>query len=543
MEPSWLDKAGLGAGDLERVRALASRSGMTAAAAARRLGLLSDDRAAALLAEAAGWPLAGAELLPLAPPEAAHSLSAAFLRDVLAAPLERDGRLYAALGDPENAAALAGIEAACGRAPEPVIVPAGALEAALERWYAGGEETGEAPLSASLDDADADHIRDLASEAPVVRLVNELIADALGRRASDIHIEPYRDLLRFRMRIDGVLIDASAPAASLARLVASRIKIMAGLDIAERRKPQDGRARVTIAGRALDLRVATAPTAYGESLTIRLLEDSAATVNLDDLGLEGPERARLMRALSAPNGLILVTGPTGAGKTTTLAGSVLHLNAPDRKIISIEDPVEYQIEGVNQIAVRPAVGLTFATALRSVLRHDPDVIVIGELRDGETAEIAVNAAMTGHLVLATLHANSAAAAAPRLLDMGVDAGLLRSNLNLIVAQRLVRALCPDCRTPGPQGAEIAGERRADLATWTAAGCDQCQGLGYRGRLGVFEMIEPDAAFRAAIQAGGSAVELERLARGAGASSLLDNAFALVGAGRTSVAEAVRVFGR
>ena len=538
----WFERGALSAADLERVQTLARQSGLTDAAAVRRLGLMADDDLARLLSEQTGYPLGSSDQLPDEVDGLFSAVNPTFLRDVLAVPFQHEDQVWLALGDPGNTAAIAGVEAALGQEVTPIILPAPAIEAVLERWSATETGSDESGVAAGLDEDDADHIRDLASEAPVVRLVNELISDALSRRASDVHIEPYRDVLRFRLRIDGVLVDTAAPAASMARLVASRIKIMAGLDIAERRKPQDGRARLAIAGRALDLRVATAPTAYGESLTIRLLEDSSATVNLDDLGLEGVERERLLRALSAPHGLVLVTGPTGAGKTTTLAGSILHLNAPDRKIISIEDPIEYQIEGVNQIAVRPAVGLTFASALRSVLRHDPDVIVIGELRDGETADIAVNAAMTGHLVLATLHANSAAGAVPRLLDMGVDPGLLRSNLNLVVAQRLVRGLCPHCKKPGAQTATIAGIQR-DIPTWDAVGCEACQGLGYQGRVGVFEMIEPDAAMRAAIQDGVSAGELEKLAREAGSASLVENAFALVQAGRTSVAEAVRVFGR
>ena len=320
------------------------------------------------------------------------------------------------------------------------------------------------------------------------------------------------------------------------------MKIIAGLDIAERRKPQDGRARVTVAGRALDLRIATAPTAHGESVAIRLLEDAAQTVRLDTLGFSASHLDRVYRALSAPHGLILVTGPTGAGKTTTLAAAISHLNAPGLKIVSIEDPVEYQIEGVNQIAVRPGIGLTFASALRSVLRHDPDVIVIGEMRDLETAEIAMNAALTGHLVIATLHANSAAGAVPRLIDIGVDPALIRSNLRLVVAQRLVRRACAACVAPAGAGVRVSGENRPNIPVFRAVGCPECSDLGYRGRMGVFELLEPDGAFLDAIRPGVSTGELESLARLSGAPSLLDDLFEKLASGWTTPEEAVRVFG-
>ena len=490
-EARWLDRAGLSAADCERVRRLAERSGSSLGTAARRLGVLSDLHIARTLAEALGLEFVEAPDFGARPPEAV-AVNPAFLKDVLAAPFRHAGRLCLALGDPEDGVALDGVNAAAGLALSPVVVPASAVEAALAGWYPDAEgDRGQSGWAASgEEDADADHLRDLASEAPVVKMVNDLIADALERRASDIHIEPYRDLLRFRMRIDGVLVDAAAPPASLARLVASRVKIMAGLDIAERRKPQDGRARISVAGRALDLRIATAPTAHGESVAIRLLEDSATTVRLDDLGFTARDLDAMRRALTAPHGLILVTGPTGAGKTTTLAAAVSHLNAPGRKIISIEDPVEYQIEGVNQIAVRPAIGLTFAAVLRSVLRHDPDVIVVGEMRDGETAEIAINAALTGHLVIATLHANTAAGAVPRLVDMGVDPALIRSNLRLVLAQRLVRELCPSCAEPAGTGATIAGVRRDDLPVYRGPGCAQCDELGYRGPVSYTHLTLP-----------------------------------------------------
>lgn len=407
-------------------------------------------------------------------------------------------------------------------------MPAGAADP-------GGGLQSAIAAAAGESEADTDQLKDIASQAPVVRLVSDIVAEAQERRASDIHIEPFRDRLRLRFRIDGVLHDRPAPPPGLARLVASRIKILAGLDIAERRRPQDGRARLTLGGRAIDLRVATAPTAHGESVVIRLLEDRDSEVKLDDLGLTPGHRPVFERQLDAPYGLILVSGPTGSGKTTTLAAALDRLNVPGRKLVSIEDPVEYQIDGVNQIAVNPVIGLTFATALRSVLRHDPDVIVVGELRDRETAEIAVNAALTGHLVLATIHANTAAGAGPRLIDMGVDPSLLRSTLRLLIAQRLVRVLCTSCKV---EVEPPKGLRRA----FDAAGCPSCSQTGYRGRVGVFEFIETGADVRELLRDGVSAGEIERAARAAGASSILDDARAKIEAGITSPAEVFRVLG-
>ena len=532
----WLDTvAGLSSADAARARRLATETGEALSRALRRLGTASDAAIARALAAAYGLPQIAAADFP-DNPLAEIGVSPVFLRESWVLPVGLgDGSIRLAVAVPTDTAGPDGVRLASGQPVEIAVATFADIEAALARWYGEGENRLSDALDAETGDADAESLKDLASEAPVVRLVNTILADAMKSRASDVHIEPFRDRLRLRFRIDGVLQERPSPPAALSRLVASRVKILAGLDIAERRRPQDGRARIAVAGRALDLRVATAPTAHGESITIRLLEDRDTTVSLESVGLSDRDRELLLHHLEAPYGLVLVTGPTGSGKTTTLAGALSKLNAPGRKLISIEDPVEYQIEGVNQIAVNPAIGLTFAAVLRSVLRHDPDIIVVGELRDGETAEIAVNAALTGHLVLATVHTNTAAGAAPRLIDMGVDPALLRSTLRLAIAQRLVRVLCPDCRVPAepPEGLSAA---------WEAKGCPACDQTGYRGRSGVFEFIEVDGVISESLRDGVSSHEIEKKARKTGAPSIVDDARQKIEQGVTSPSEVRRVLG-
>lgn len=532
-EISWIETiAGLSDADIGRAKRLSSETGERLARALKRLGAASDASIADALAAATGLERVGADDFP---PHAleAGGISAQFLQDSAALPINlKDHDIVLAVADPTDPAPAEGVRLATGLGVVLRVAAFSDIEAAHARLY--GQDTSVPDVETDIA-ADGEDLKDLASEAPVVRLVNDLLAEALKARASDIHVEPFRDRLRIRFRIDGVLHDQPSPRRGLAPLVTSRIKILAGLDIAERRRPQDGRARTTIAGRALDLRVATAPTAHGESVTIRLLEDRDTEVKLDELGLSEDQRHQLSRHLSAPYGLILVTGPTGSGKTTTLAGALDQLNSSERKLISIEDPIEYQIEGVNQIAVNAPIGLSFASVLRSVLRHDPDIIVVGELRDGETAEIAINAALTGHLVLATVHTNTAAGAAPRLIDMGVDPALLRSTLRLSVAQRLVRELCPECKVPDqpPPGLKAA---------WKPMGCPTCAQTGYRGRIAVFEFIDISGDIADVLRAGVAASDVETLARKAGIASIRDDAMAKVEAGITSLSEVERVLG-
>lgn len=529
----WIDTmAGLSEADISRARRLSAETGERLARALKRLGAASDIAIADALAVFAGLERISASAFP-AQPVKAGGISAQFLQESSALPVHEDETgIVLAVADPTDPAPVEGVRLASGKPVALKVAAFADIEEAHARLY-GAERV---LADATEDDfGDGEELKDLASEAPVVRLVNDLFADALKSRASDIHVEPFRERLRIRFRIDGVLHDRPSPKAALTRLITSRIKILASLDIAERRRPQDGRARVTIAGSALDLRVATAPAAHGESVTIRLLEDRDTQVKLDDLGLSQAQRDHLTAHLSAPYGLILVTGPTGSGKTTTLAGALDQLNTSDRKLISIEDPIEYQIEGVNQIAVNAPIGLTFASVLRSILRHDPDVIVVGELRDGETAEIAVNAALTGHLVLATVHTNTASGAAPRLIDMGVDPALLRSTLRLSIAQRLVRQLCPECRVPAPPPAGLQ-------SAWKAVGCDHCAQTGYLGRIGVFEFIDMKDELADALKPGVASSEIEKLARKKKMASIHDDALQKIETGMTSAEEVDRVLG-
>ncbi|MFV0474128.1 MAG: GspE/PulE family protein, partial [Pikeienuella sp.] len=371
----------------------------------------------------------------------------------------------------------------------------------------------------------------------VVRIVNLLIRRAAELGASDIHLEAFERRLRLRYRVDGVLQEADAPPAELRAAIVSRIKIMARLDIAENRLPQDGRVKTAALGRPLDLRVATTPTLHGEGVVIRLLDRAGLVLDFDALGVDETARAALFPLIGRSNGVLLVTGPTGSGKTTTLYAMLERLNLTERKIVTVEDPVEYQLEGVNQIQARPQIGLGFAEALRSILRQDPDVIMIGEIRDLETARIAVQAALTGHLVLATLHTNSAAAAINRLRDMGIADYLLAATVIGGVAQRLLRRLCPDCAEPDPAPAVEAG---ISGAFRRPVGCASCAGAGYRGRVAALEVLTADDALRRLILDGADEMTIEAAAERGGMRTLRAHALQRAAAGETSLAEVARV---
>jgi len=414
--------------------------------------------------------------------------------------------------------------------PEVIEGPEAELRAAIRRVYGGEGVTAEGVIAGMGGDHDAplapvqtalDDLVHLANEAPVVKLVNLLLLEALEARASDVHVEGYADTLRVRYRIDGVLQDGPAPPAHLKAAIVSRLKIMADLDIAERRVPQDGRIRLPLQNRQVDVRVSTVPTLHGESIVLRLLDKERGRIAFDDLGMEKAAAQRLAGVLGRPHGIVLATGPTGSGKTTTLYAAVDWLRTGREKILTVEDPVEYELPGVPQVPVHEKVGLTFATALRSLLRQDPDVLLVGEIRDEETAEIATHAALTGHLVLSTLHTNDAPSALVRLLDLGVAPYLVASTVEAVLGQRLVRKVCPTCR----------GE---------ASNCPNCRGTGYRGRTGIYELLVMTDELRDALPEQRGAAELRALAIQAGLRTLRDDGMRLVQAGVTTLEEVTRV---
>lgn len=425
--------------------------------------------------------------------------------------------------------------------------------AALQKYTASDDgidgESDETSFDVYADDREfIEHLKDLASEAPIIRLVNQIIHRALDLGASDIHIEPFDDGLHLRYRVDGVIQEATdPPQASHAPAIASRIKLLANLNIAEQRLPQDGRIMTRVKGHELDLRVSTIPTVHGESIVMRVLDRQNIRLSLSDMGFDQETLVRYQELLSRPHGVLLLTGPTGSGKTTTLYASLSSMDAESRKIITVEDPVEYQLRGINQIQVKPQINLDFALALRSILRQDPDIIMIGEMRDGETAQIGVQSALTGHLVLSTLHTNTAAAAITRLEDMGIERYLITSSVNGVLAQRLVRKLCELCREPVQATDEILvghGLRRfmnsADNIIYQAVGCDACKHTGYKGRTGIHELFVLDSAMHAAILAGADATTLHATARRHGMYTLFEDGLRKVARGVTSIEELLRV---
>jgi general secretion pathway protein E len=486
----------------------------------------------------------------VAAPALTGRFSPRFLRDTAVFPFEMPkGQYKLAVADPSDAAAVRAAEIVLGG---PVLVEIASFEdiATVLGEQLGGEETaaGDSGAASARAEDDIESLRDLASGAPVVRAVNDLLEKALELRASDIHIEPFRNGLVVRMRVDGLLRAVAAPANALPQALISRIKILAGLNIAERRLPQDGAARQKVARSEIDIRVATMPAQHGESAVIRLLPRDRGLLDVAKLGLSIADERIVRRLLSLPHGLIVVTGPTGSGKTTTLATMLSMLNDPSRKILTIEDPVEYEIQGVNQSQVKPSIGLTFATAMRAFVRQDPDVIMVGEVRDAETANIAVHAALTGHLVLTTLHTENAAAAVPRLLDLGVEGFLLKSTLRAVIAQRLVRILCDRCKRKRILTSEdLAADPRLDAlglrsgdCVHEPAGCERCGGAGYRGRNGVFEALELKDEVYELVGPHADARAIDLAARRSGMTTMVEDAVAKCRAGVTSAAEVLRV---
>ncbi len=503
------------------------------------MGLIAQRDMLAALSDQLGAPLVTVDGPP---PSAAEidGLSHRFLRQCRAYPVALEGsRLTVAMADPLDFETIAAIRAFSGFEVQTVLAAEQEILDAIEKHYgeaeksfvAGGGEDEQAT-------ADLEHLRDMASEAPVIRLVNAMIADAVEKRASDIHIEPFEKEFRVRFRIDGVLFNQETPPRELKAAIISRLKLMAKLNIAERRLPQDGRIKIKVLGREVDLRVSTLPTLYGESVVMRLLDRSTGDFyDLRRLGFDDRMLARMEYFTSLPHGIFLVTGPTGSGKSTTLYSALKRINLPDKKIITIEDPVEYQMDGINQIHVNPQIGLTFAAGLRHIVRQDPDVIMVGEIRDRETADIAIRAALTGHLVFSTLHTNDAPSAITRLTDMGVESYLITSSLVAVLAQRLVRVICKECKQP--DGTALSPE--GDLVeVFRGAGCAACSGRGYASRMGIFEMMSLDDEMRKLIMNDADASVLTQAARRNGMRNLREDGWLKIRSGVTTVEEVMRV---
>jgi general secretion pathway protein E len=547
-----IDKGRLEASQLDRALRLQEGSGERLGSLLVKLGLVSERDVAEALAQQLSVPLVQARDYP----EVAlleGQISTRFLRDSQVLPVAEDnGQVLLAMADPMDTYALQAVQMATNKKVVPRIAIPTDLETAFERLYGSGKSAmgqiiEDIGSGEQIDEDDIEHLKDLASEAPVVRMVNLLIQRAVESRASDIHIEPFENQLKIRYRIDGVLREVEAPPARSTAAVISRVKIMAKLNIAERRLPQDGRIKLRLQGKELDLRVSCMPTLYGESVVMRLLDKGSVVLDFSSLGFDAKGLKRFTDILLQPHGIILVTGPTGSGKTTTLYTALFKLNTPETKIITVEDPVEYQLEGINQIQVKPQIGLTFANALRSIVRQDPDVIMIGEMRDLETAKIAVQSALTGHLVLSTLHTNDAAGGVTRMLDMGVEDYLLTSTVNGILAQRLVRTLCPHCREPYQALPEVVEEMQlrrftdqADIILYRPKSCEHCSGTGYLGRSAILEMLEMTDAVRRLVLRHADAGEIQQTAVSEGMHTMYEDGLRKAVNGITTIEEVLRV---
>jgi general secretion pathway protein E len=537
--------------DLGRARRLHEESPEgTLTALLARLGLVSERDLAEAWAELLSVPLLAARDAPDLPP-ADIDMSVRFLKQYHVVPVrDGDDGLAMIVADPADPYPLQAAQLAAGRKVHLRIGLRSEIDDLIERYYGQGRSA-MGTIVENLDGTateveDVEHLRDLASEAPVIRLVNLILQRAVEQRASDVHIEPFENRLKVRYRIDGVLHEVEAPPSSSTAAVISRVKIMARLNIAERRLPQDGRIQLRVQGKELDLRVSTVPTSFGESVVMRILDRESIIFDFASLGFTDSFQSRFIEVLSRPHGILLVTGPTGSGKTTTLYTALSQINTPDVKIITVEDPVEYQIEGINQIQVKPQIGLDFTGALRSIVRQDPDVIMIGEMRDLETCRIAIQSALTGHLVLSTLHTNSAAGGITRLLDMGVEDYLLGSTINGILAQRLVRRLDPETAVPYEPLPEVI--KQFDLEKYTderpirlwKPGTSTANPTGYRGRRAILEFLTMSDPLRRLIMQRADAGEIERQARSEGMRTMYEDGIAKAVSGVTTLEEVLRV---
>lgn len=539
---------------LERAQQLADERGEDLTNVLTRLGLISERELAEALAGITRFPLAAATEYP-EQAVSAGGLSEKFLKQARAIPLfENADEVGIAMVNPLDSGTVEALKFAAARPLKIYVAYPADFEAVFERLYSAENKSevdalaeNQSPERTAFGSDDVDRLKDLASEAPVIKIVNSLVTRAVEARASDIHIEPMESDLRIRYRIDGVLVPVASPPLRLAPAIVSRVKIMAKLNIAERRLAQDGRIKLAIRGKDIDFRVSTSPTIYGESVVLRVLDRDQLKLDFESLGFEDDLIRAFRGILNQPHGILLVTGPTGSGKTTTLYTALLELNTPARKILTIEDPVEYQLEGVNQVQVKPQIGLTFANALRSFLRQDPDIMMVGEIRDLETAQIAVQAALTGHLILSTLHTNDAISTIARLLDMGVEGYLITATLNGIAAQRLVRKLCVSCRAPYTPAPELLGsigldEAKPGVTLFRAAGCDACGGTGYTGRSAIVEVLAVSDSIRERILQRHEISNLKPVAIQSGMRSMQSHGFTKALNGITTIEEVLRVTG-
>lgn len=546
-----VSSGGVKEGDLARARRLheeAPEGTLTGLMA--RLGLVSERDLAQAWSELLSAPLVSTRDVPELPP-AELEVSVRFLKQQHVVPFRQgDDGLALIVSDPADPYPLEAVQLAAGKLVALCIGLRSEIDDLIERYYGQGRSAMGSIVEnmdgSNAEEEDVEHLRDLASEAPVIRLVNLILQRAVEQRASDVHIEPFENRLKVRYRIDGVLHEVEAPPSSSTAAVISRVKIMAKLNIAERRLPQDGRIQLRVQGKELDLRVSTVPTSFGESVVMRILDRESVVFDFASLGFTDHFQQRFVDVLQRPHGILLVTGPTGSGKTTTLYTALSQINTPDVKIITVEDPVEYQLEGINQIQVKPQIGLDFSGALRSIMRQDPDVIMIGEMRDLETCRIAIQSALTGHLVLSTLHTNSASGGVTRLLDMGVEDYLLGSTVNGILAQRLVRRLDPETAIPYEPSPEVIAEFELEKYTdqrpirlWKP-GASANNPTGYRGRRAIMEFLVMSDPLRRLVMQRADAGEIERAARAEGMRTMYEAGIAKAVAGVTTLEEVLRV---
>ena len=546
-----LENSRLRASDLRKAQTYQEQHGGDLVTLLVRLGLVSEKDVAEAESELLSLPLVRTGDLPDEAPEL-HEVSLRFLKQNLILPIaESNGDLTVVMANPRDEFARKALSMASGKNIVTRVGIASEIENGIEKLLGGGRsvmgqivETLTGEDESEIDDVE--HLRDLASEAPVIRLVNLIMQRAVESRASDIHIEPFENRLKVRYRIDGVLQEVEAPPAKSTAAVISRVKIMATLNIAERRLPQDGRIMHRVGGKELDLRVSTVPTSHGESVVMRILDRESIVLDFDSLGFDDEIRDRFVHQLEMPHGIILVTGPTGSGKTTTLYTALSALNTPERKIITVEDPVEYQLEGINQIQAKSAIGLDFAHALRAIVRQDPDVIMIGEMRDLETARIAIQSALTGHLVLSTIHTNDAAGGVTRMLDMGVEDYLLTSTVNAILAQRLVRTLDPAQREPYEVLPELAAEiglaelSGQDRYVFYRPGSSEENPTGYRGRTSILELLVMSDPIRRLIMRHATSGEIQEQAVAEGMRTMYLDGLNKCLKGVTTLDEVLRV---